>query len=143
MEEFQQGLLDVLNRFAAAAEEFNRAAPKAASKKKSSSKGSGEGKRGEQSTSGIIQQFTGPNNFGFFEAVIDGTKYSTKRSELGESLRAAYESGATVEITFDQTSKEGNGGRTFVNRYVQTVDVSGAPQQRTATEQVSREETPF
>jgi hypothetical protein len=138
MDQFQQALIDVLNRLAAAAEDFNRAAPKAAGKKRSSSK-SGDAKPGEQSTRGAISQFAGPNGYGFYEAVIDGQKYSTKRSELGRSLADAYESGALIEITFDETKKEGNGGRTFVNRYIQTVEVvgagSGAP--------LPTEETPF
>jgi hypothetical protein len=88
---------------------------------------------------GEVQQCDAePNKFGFYEFRIAGEKYSTKRMEIATAMITAFDNSRKVRIEFNQTSKE-KGDRTFVNRYIDRVEVLGG----VAVDTAADEEAPF
>lgn len=83
---------------------------------------------GPRTFTGALEEVTGPNQWGFYDIFCGAGKLSTKETAHGETALTALEQGLTATITYIEKEKPSNkeGGKPFVNRYIQSIEVSKA-----------------
>jgi hypothetical protein len=123
MDDYQKGLLDVLNRLAAIGEEAVRRL--GTGTKRSGATIAGKKNKEALTVRGVLTAFEGPNDWKFYHCKIDGKKYSTRSSDIADILDRAWQGDAIVELSFTEkkAKKLDRDGNPFENRFIESVEI--------------------
>lgn len=139
-QDFRQAIVDALNRQAAAYERLAAGIEKLSGSMKKAGR-SKEKREGLPSVRGHIATFKGPNNYGFYDVVIGKDKYSTKSTSVADVAGDAYGADAEVEIFYSEKKNE-KGGKTYTNRYIESIEILGSTQVTQQKPALPPDETP-